>query len=558
MSAVTLQTSPARTDAPATTAATIPLLVSMLHQKARGHSAELEFLGQPVLCWTLRRAAMAGGVGRIVVACWDDQLAAACEATARSGVARAEVRSAGPRAGDATLRRVAAARRWADGWRGGPGGTCYFDLGFSAEVAAKVIGDGTALLLLPAESGLVDPAIVADIVARHSDMPELDVVFSQAPGGLAPASISTGLVVRLAKTRGCPGRLLSYQPDAPMHDPISGKGCVGVATKVARSLGRFDLGSARQIGRMTAMVGGMDVAVMDMVGIDAEMLAGLAAAKAPGEGELPAEVTVELTTRRATRPIFGAGSYLSFSRADMDPAVARRVFSQLAGGSRVLLGGMGDPLLYGWFADIVRAAAEAGVESVAVETDLVEMSDDALVALTSGTVDVVAVHMPAATGHTYARMMGVDGLGAVLENLKRLCAIALPAGVPVVVPVFTKTAANLEEMEAVYDHFLRALGAAAIDGPSTRAGQLPEVGVVDMSPPQRGACRRLGRRMTIWSDGSVPVCDNDVRGLHLLGNAAVDAIGELWTRGLRPVREAHERLTALPVLCQSCADWDRP
>ena len=53
---------------------------------------------------------------------------------------------------------------------------------------------------------------------------------------------------------------------------------------------------------------------------------------------------------------------------------------------------------------------------------------------------------------------------------------------------------NLAEMEIWYDQWLKALGSAVIIGPSDFAGQITSVGLADMQPPKRSACRRLESR----------------------------------------------------------------
>ena len=521
----------------------VPAVISMLHQAEEQNSATMMFRSEAVLVHTVRGTARANRVRSMVVVCWDDQLLAAKLAVSASGARNTEVFSAGARREEPLLRRITAARKFADGWRGGLGGACQFDLGFSARVVSQFATHTTGVLILPAENAFIDPILIDEVVRRHEEHPELDIVFTQAPPGLGALCLSCDALARLTKAGAHPGRLLSYQPDAPQHDPASSKSCVPIAASVARCLERYDLSTPQQIERLAGVSFG-----------DAEQVV----QQALPARQLPAEVMIELSSRRSSRPIFEPVAYTTLNRDDMTLELAEKIFRQLAGGTRVVFAGTGDPLLHTQFTQIINCAKRCGVDSIAVETDLLDLPAETLTTLTSGMIDVVAVHLPAATAETYQRAMGVNSLGLVLENLKKLCTSALAAGIPVVTPVFTKLSLNLEEMEAFYDHFIRTLGAAVVRGPSNCAGQLPDVAAIDMTPPKRVPCRRLASRMTVWSDGTVPLCENDIHGSVALGHVARESIATIWGKAFHPVRQAHTTGSSLPLLCQTCNDWDRP
>jgi radical SAM protein with 4Fe4S-binding SPASM domain len=156
----------------------------------------------------------------------------------------------------------------------------------------------------------------------------------------------------------------------------------------------------------------------------------------------------------------------------------------------------------------------------------------------------------------YARVMGVEGYGKVLENLKRV--LSARRALPLVVPTFTKCRENLAEMEAWYDHWLRVLGTAVIAGPSDYAGQIPDQAVADMSPPRRRPCARLGSRMTVHSDGEIPSCEEDVLSKQSMGDVG-EGVLKSWSGRLAQLRNEHasNRLESRP-LCMACRAWHRP
>src|SRR5213075_308025 len=222
---------------------------------------------------------------------------------------------------------------------------------------------------------------------------------------------------------------------------------------------------------------------------------------------LPRDVTIELTTQRHTKPIFlpVGQTFLSVAsgttdknvcptRSDLSLEDAERIFTELAAydDTRITLAGVGDPLLHDGFLDIIAAAQEAGIHAIHVETDLLVCAEKIEQLVDCG-VDVVSVQLPAMTPATYAKVMGVDRISNVIDNIKRFVTHRQirGRGVPLLVPTFVKLADNLAEMEIWYDQWLKALGSAVIIGPSDFAGQMPTIELADMQPPRRSACRRL-------------------------------------------------------------------
>jgi radical SAM protein with 4Fe4S-binding SPASM domain len=114
-------------------------------------------------------------------------------------------------------------------------------------------------------------------------------------------------------------------------------------------------------------------------------------------------------------------------------------------------------------------------------------------------------------------------------------------------------------MEAWYDAWLKAIGAAAIVGPSDCAGQIPPSAVADMAGPKRGPCRRLESRMMILCDGRVVSCEEDVLGRQELGNIGGEAIGQIWRSSAAPLRAEHAAgRWEKCELCARCSEWHRP
>jgi hypothetical protein len=539
----------------------VTAVLSMLHEPPAGararNSATRLFRNEPVLQWTLERAARAGRIGSTAIICWEDQLPAVLPV---AGEERAYVLTKGPRVYLPEVEAVAAARRWADGWRGGLLSTCHFDIGFYGpwhrEVAQHLNSD--AVLLIDPAAGLVDPVLLDRLIEHADEREEVELCFCPAAPGLAGALLRRGLLDRLAAAKSYPGRLLHYLPDQLSREPLAGDGCLPVVAPIARTTSSFSLSSIRQVERIEQATVSLNGT---LVSSDAEAI--VRRVQTGGAVDpLPREIVLELTTARATRPIFWPGRNRPIERPAMTLARAVTLLDEIrdADDVRLTLGGVGDPLLSDVVFDIFEAAAERGVASIHVETDLLDVSPDRIARLARGRAEVVSVHLPAVKPETYAAVMGVDAYAKVLENLKVFVTErqAARGRLPLLVPLFTKCAANLGEMEAWYDQWLRAVGSAAIVGPGTFGRDIPDVAVADMAPPGRAACARLNNRITVLSDGRIVSCEQDAGGRQVMGRVGENPLRTVWQQSFGVLRADHRegQWSKRPV-CAGCREWHR-
>jgi MoaA/NifB/PqqE/SkfB family radical SAM enzyme len=535
-------------------------VISMLHEGAEQNSGTRRFRDLPVLDWTLRRLSGATSLESATIFCWDDQLAAVNRVAesprrgAGTGVITKGVRQVPP-----SMAAITTARRWADGWRSGLLGTCEFDLGFHPLWVQELmhLHDADAVLLVDPAAGLLDPLLVESLVRYAEAHPEPELCFMQAAPGLTGTLLRRPLVDRLTIANVHPGRLLTYFPDQHGPDPIGKPGCAPVPTPVARSTNRFKLDSDRQIARAqktTAHLNGQ------LITSDAEQLV-LAMRGSENADQLPREVVLELNTTRRSRPDFWPGKHLRIDRPEMTVETAERLFREIARWDdvRLILAGVGDPLLMGNVFQIIAAARSAGINAIGLETDLIATADT-LGQLARSELDVVSVHFPAAHDVNYAQMMGADAFAHVFNNVAILEQQVKErgSGTPLISMLFTKTAANLAEMEVWYDYWLHRFGHAVIIGPSDYAGQMPDLAVADMSPQIRKPCNRLWSRMTVLSDGRVVSCEQDVCGKQTMGIVGETPIQEIWQQRFTPMRKCHQsgdwKSTAL---CGGCREWHR-
>jgi len=493
-----------------------------------------------------------------MILCWDDQADAVAtviskKPTDSNPLAISVVRSCGPRQFLMPIETVAAARRWSDGWRGGLLGTCEFDRGFYApwvEEARRAVGADAVLLVDPA-AGLVDPRLLDQLVKHANANPEVDFCFSPAAPGLNGVLVRAALLEQLSISKTHPGVLLTYRPEIPRRDPIADPACVSTPIPLNRTTRRFTLDSTRQIELISSATAHLNG---QLISIDAM---GLLAAveKSAGVDPSPRELILELNTERATRPIYMPHD---IHRAEMKLDTARALLKDLAkrDDARLVLAGVGDPMLHDGVIEIIRGARDAGISAISVETDFVGVPSERVAALADAGADIVSVHIPAATSATYAAVMGKDALAEVIGNLRTFIdrRQALGRELPLLLPTFTKCRSNQGEMEAWYDHWLKTVGSAVIAGPSDFAGLIEDVSAADMSPPRRRPCNSLWKRLTALSDGTIVSCEQDVTARQALGSG----LGQAWNAAESLRRDHRAERWCDHAACAACKHWHRP
>jgi hypothetical protein len=534
----------------------VTAVLSTLHEPPGRCTASRLFRGESVLTWTLRRLAGASRIARVAVLCWEDQQPLVGPIAEANG-AFCSVRS--PRIALPQIETVAAARRWADGWRGGLFASCEFDRGFHgawiAEIREKVGGD--AVLLIDPSAALVDGQLLDNLIDHAAANPGPELVFSQAAPGLSGVLIRKTTLGRLAAARIHPGTTMSYLPDIPMRDPLTSPSCAPVPASLARTTLRFTLDSKRQIEQISLATDHLNG---ELMGTQAEQL--LHSLMQAPPSKFPREIMLELTTRRISRPIYWPGRHLKIERPDLSLETANQVLDEISAddGIRLFLGGVGDPLLHPHLFEIVAKAHAAGIP-VAMETDLLGIEQATIDRLADSPIDIVSVIIPAGNAKSYQAVMGFDGVKMAMENLARLIdrRKSVGRGTPLIAPTFIKTNINLAEMEPCYDHWLRQLNCAVITGPSDYAGQIPDCSVAQMEPPRRRACARLSQRLTILCDGQVVSCEQDVLARQPLGRVGRDFIAAIWAGAAAKMRNDHAagHWDRHP-LCAACKDWHRP
>jgi hypothetical protein len=440
-------------------------VLSMIHEYDQRNSATRLFRGEPVLAWTLRRLERSARLAHMVVICWEDQLADVEPIAAGHG---ANVLVKGPRAALPSVEAVAAVRRWSDGWRGDLRGACDFDLGFHAPWVREAVEnlDADAAILVDPAAGLVDPVIIDRLIVRAAEQPNVELVFSHTPPGLGGAVVRMPLLTRLATAELHPGHLLHSSNE--QVGIIACDGALPLPSAVTRAHGSFKLDSHRQIWRITNAMVELNGT---LVKSEAEALVTRMSLETYPD-PLPRDIVLELTTERSTRPMF-LPHRANTSPRQMRVDTALRLFKECSmfDDVRLTLAGSGDPMLANNIGEVIEAAVDAGVHSIRIETDFLEVNAAAAATALAGCVDILAVHLPAATRQSYERVMGVDAYEKAIANIEKFHSQqdVGDRGTPLLIPLFTPTHHNAAEERAWFERWPYGVSAAHAMTPAAAA-----------------------------------------------------------------------------------------
>jgi hypothetical protein len=424
---------------------------------------------------------------------------------------------------------IAAARAWAAHcWRGGIGGASVYDEVLCPAVMHPLMqrrGLSAALLAAP-DWPLLQEELCSAVVERHLEHPpQLELVFTQAPPGLAGCVVSQRLMGELAarNRRATIGGLLVYQPHAPQGDPIARDANVQIDHRVRGGLVRLVADLPRWAAALDAAVRG---AASD--GLDAaEWIERVGRCARPGP--LPEHVVLEVTTARRSCGRFRAERG---PQRHMPLDLARRLLEPLGAspGALLTLDGRGDPLEHPQIVDLLEMARACGIRHIHLRTEL-HCGPKLIELLAAGAADVVSVDLNADRAATYERMMGHDGFKQALLNLQALLegrrpltdqSPAAAMALPWVVPRLQRCDDTLEDVDSFFDRWTHQLAACVIEaGPAGGA-------VVPAHTPRRARRHQLERRLSVLCDGAVPVSERDRDGRGSAGRIGDAPLPDLW------------------------------
>jgi radical SAM protein with 4Fe4S-binding SPASM domain len=527
-----------------------------------------ELAGVPVLRRTVERVARVNGAKRTYVLCPPAQYDECVSLLA--GVTARVMKYDAPTPPWARL--VQTARKWSlDGWRGGIGGTTWFDEYVLTAVLAGLLKSeqADAVLVVPPAAPLFDPGLADEMIEYFIGQEEdVRLTFAQTPPGISGVVLDASLVYELLEKNIPVGWTFSYKPDAPRKDAIFEACCYEVPASLRHAAGRLIVDTDRAFETASALLAEHEDSDGETIGRR------LAEREATFVHPSPREVEIELTTDdpypdALLRPRGPRVEHRGPIREAVVEEIARFVGRYDDG--LIALGGFGDPLCHPRLESILQTIRSAndgrGVYGLALRTTLADLQDGQAEALVAAGVDVVSVSLDAWSAPLYAKLQSpgdpsAADLEAVVRRMEHLSASAQEHNEvkPIVLPEMTKARDNVCELDAFYDGWIGKMGAACVVGFSHRAGQVEDRGVMSMAPTGRFGCRRIQSRCLVLADGRVTVCDQDVNGKYTVGRIGEESFENLWRSAeLERIRDAHKSGVFDPTpLCAACEEWQRP
>lgn len=457
---------------------------------------------------------------------------------------------------------VRTSRWWGlDSWRGGIGSLCAFDEDSNIQLTNSLAQqtEADAVAMIPAAAPLINPELI-DAMAQHyeANLETARLTIIQAPPGLAPTIVSSGILTDLAPAAQPLGAMLIYNPAQPAPDAAGKEACYRPASEIIQASGRLLCDTWRSVDRAGAL---LEAGAEDW---DSTQIANwLSVRQAEHVDPIPNEIEIELTTDDP----FANGTLLRPRGSEvghrgpiaLDNIAA--IISEIADYDdvRIVLGGFGDPCLHPDFPEICRMLRASNVASIAVRTTGAKLDSLAEKALLETPIDVVEVMLDAATPETFRRVHGEDAFGEVNDRLEKWIAwrATQQRVIPLIVPSLIKANETYDDIEAFFDTWQGRLGTATITGYSHCAGQRTNRAVSSVAPPQRECCRRSFSRMLVLADGRVTTCDQDFAGKQTIGHVGDAPLSDLWQADPLKLLRTNTIPNTLP-LCETCNEWHRP
>ena len=319
--------------------------------------------------------------------------------------------------------------------------------------------------------------------------------------------------------------------------------------------------------------------------------------------ELPHELYIE-TTNRCNLKCRTCPQYFGMSEefADLDVAQVERILSEFPAVRRVVLHGIGEPLLNKELPAIVRSVKARGAHTLFNSNGLL-LRGRLVEPIVRAGLDELRVSVDSASAETYKLVRGVDGFATIVANLRALGELKqrLGAITPKVSLWITGMKANVQELPqlvrlaheiGVTEVYLQRLvysgrGLAVQDEALYRQADSSELDAVraaeqlaralgvtlrgsgeatsgELLPDANGswsyrACRRPWSLMYVTANGNVlPCCIAPFTGAHydgmVLGNIFTQTVEEIWNGQRYQQWRAAMLSEQPPEACAGCGE----
>ncbi len=271
--------------------------------------------------------------------------------------------------------------------------------------------------------------------------------------------------------------------------------------------------------------------------------------------QVPTYVEIELTTLHESSGPFVTTLPRSEEMKTEDLTKLLKILDEFAPDAVISLGLYGEALAYSGWETLLKEIEKRPSRRFLCESRGIHLSPrrvEELIALpnTELIIDVSTV-----SPNTFQRWKKPSSSLFPFEGLTGLEFLHTLASKDRVYIQMTRTHENDKEIMRFYEIWKDFSPRIIIRKPDSLGGKNLQARVVDLSPVKRTPCLSLQRNLVIFSDGTVPLCRQDVEASHAVGNIFSDGVEVCWKRlGEAYARQFSHQGVSTP-LCQSCDDW---
>jgi radical SAM protein with 4Fe4S-binding SPASM domain len=273
-------------------------------------------------------------------------------------------------------------------------------------------------------------------------------------------------------------------------------------------------------------------------------------------GNFPLFLDIEVTNMCNLRCTFCATTYFD-SRVKRQLIAPELVYKVLDEGKKNGLYGAkfndrGEPLLHPQLVDFVGYAKKCGLVDIYFNTNAMLLTEEKSIRLIEAGLDRISISIEGASAEVYESYRIGAKFETVVKNVRNLWELRNKIGtskplIRIQSVLLPEIEQKLEEYKSFWGTYADEISVLEYKEESDQSRRLKRIAYP-------WACHQLWQRMVVWCNGSILPCNEDDRGLLVIGNIREMSIKEAWNSGkMSEIREVHRSGNAhLINACDDC------
>ena len=252
----------------------------------------------------------------------------------------------------------------------------------------------------------------------------------------------------------------------------------------------------------------------------------------------PRYVEIEITNNCNLNCSFCPRIKMNRKVEDMHFSLFKKIIDQLASAYDDIIVSftlMGEPTMHPFFVEFVDYAINSKIFNIIIETNGTLFNNELIKNLSSYPIDKLTIlfGIDAINSATYNKLRasydGKNYFETVCNNIKNFLEYRSENRLRTFIQII-KMEDNKKELEDFYKFWEKFTGNIVIQKYNNYLNLLPDREIADFTPLDRVPCWHLQRDIEIFSNGSVPLCKQDINCSKLIGNLNNETIIEIWEK----------------------------